>query len=145
MNLTKHDYEIIQSSKQEIEWVESEINRLNQTLLAMPGEPESLLNYCIKENDEVIAGINACFYFGEFLWISVLFVKEAYRGKGLGSMLMSKVEEVAKEKGAKISHLHAFEFNHVTDFYLQQGYEVYGVLDDCPAKYKHYFFKKRLI
>ncbi|MBS0287557.1 MAG: GNAT family N-acetyltransferase [Proteobacteria bacterium] len=144
MALATQRYQIIESTKDEIDWVESQINNYNRELLDFPGEPETLMNYYIKDNDEVIAGINSCFYFGEFLWINVLFVKEQYRGKGIGKLLLSKVEDIAKAKGAKLSHLHAFEFDNVKEFYLRLGYEIYGVMDDCPAKFKHYFFKKHL-
>jgi hypothetical protein len=37
------------------------------------------LNFYVKDNDEIIAGINCCFYFGEFLYVNVLFVKGEYR------------------------------------------------------------------
>lgn len=28
------------------------------------------------------------------------------------------------------------------DFYIKHGYEVFGVLDDCPKGHKRYFFNK---
>jgi GNAT superfamily N-acetyltransferase len=102
------------------------------------------LNYYIKDNNEIIAGINSCFYFEEVLCVNVLFVKDEYRGRGIGSLLLSKVEETAKKIGAKLSHLHTFDFNNAKEFYLQHGYEIFGVLEDCPTGYKHYYFKKTL-
>ena len=145
MAASLQEYKIIESTKNESDWVESQINNYNRVLLAFPGKPETSLNFYLKDNDEIIAGINSCFYFGEFLYVNVLFVKGEYRGKGIGSVLLSKVEEEARKKGAKLSQLHAFEFDNVKEFYLHHGYEIYGVMDDCSAKFKHYFFKKRLI
>ncbi len=144
-NLASQDYKIIESTKDEIDWVESQINNYNRKLLAFSGEPETSLNFYVKDNDGIIAGINCCFYFGEFLYVNVLYVKDEYRGKGFGSILLSKVEEEARKKGAKLSQLHAFEFDNVKDFYLRHGYEIYAVMDDCPAKFKQYYFKKHLI
>ena len=30
------------------------------------------------------------------------------------------------------------------DFYIKQGYEILGVLDDCPLDHKGYYMKKNI-
>ncbi|WP_202127900.1 hypothetical protein [Clostridium sp. C2-6-12] len=38
-------------------------------------------------------------------------------------------------------HLDTFDFQ-AKDFYLKHGYEVFGVLDDCPMEHKRYYMKR---
>ena len=44
----------------------------------------------------------------------------------------------------RLIHLDTFDFQ-AKDFYLKHGYEVFGVLDDCPKGHKRYYMKKVLV
>jgi GNAT superfamily N-acetyltransferase len=101
------------------------------------------LNYIIKDNEEIIAGICADVYIWKILFISLIFVHDDYRHKKLGSLLIQKVEEKAKSLGATLAHLDTFSFQ-AKDFYIKHGYEIFGVLDDCPPGYKRYYLRKDL-
>lgn len=68
------------------------------------------------------------------LYIDVLWAKEEFRKEGYGSVFLNEVEKIAKEKGCKLIHLDTFDFQG-KDFYIKNGYEVFGVLDDCPNFY----------
>ena len=57
--------------------------------------------------------------------------------------LIKKVEEIAKQKGCGLIHLDSFDWQ-AKDFYLKHGYEVFGILDDCPPGHKRYYMKKIL-
>jgi GNAT superfamily N-acetyltransferase len=100
-------------------------------------------NFIIKKSDEIIAGINSVITYWNILFISILFVDEKYRGKNIGSLLLRKVEDEAKLKGVTLAHLDTFDFQ-AKDFYLKNGYEVFGILDDCPKDHKRYYLKKNL-
>ena len=76
-------------------------------------------------------------------YIDTLCVDEAYRGKGLGAKLLAEVESAAKEKGCYLIHLDTFDFQ-AKEFYEKQGYEVFGVLEDCPKEHSRYYLKKVL-
>ena len=103
-----------------------------------------LINYNLQDNGVIIGGINSHLYFKKsVLHVEDLFIEEKYRGQDLGSILLAKVEKIAKERGANLVHLETFDFN-AKDFYLKQGYEVFGVLDDCPKGHKKYYMKKVL-
>ena len=91
----------------------------------------------------MIAGINSLMYCWGMLYVDVLVVEENHRGGQLGSLLLSKVEAEAKAIGASLSHLDTFDFQ-AKDFYLKQGYEIFGVLEDCPPGHKRYYMKKVL-
>lgn len=53
------------------------------------------------------------------------------------------IEKIAKEKGCNLIHLDTFDFQ-AKDFYIRNGYEVFGVLDDCPREHKRYYMKKNI-
>ena len=57
--------------------------------------------------------------------------------------MLAKVEKIAKKYSANLVHLDTFDFQ-AKDFYLKHGYEVFGVLEDCPKCHKRYYMKKVL-
>ena len=106
-------------------------------------ETPIFINYVIKEQENIIAGINALIYHWGMLCIDELFVAETHRNKKLGSYLLHKVEEEAKLLGATLAHLDTFDFQ-AKDFYLKAGYEIFGVLKDCPPEHQRFYLKKIL-
>lgn len=108
-------------------------------------ESSQPINYNLQDNGVIIGGIHANLYFlKSIMHVDHLFVDEKYRGQDFGSLLLEKVEEIAKERGATLSHLDTFDFQ-AKDFYIKHGYEVFGVLDDCPKGHKRYYMKKALV
>ena len=56
---------------------------------------------------------------------------------------MKKVEDEAKDIGATLSHTDTFDFQ-AKDFYLKQGYTIFGELADCPPGHTRFYLKKAL-
>lgn len=108
-----------------------------------PKETPIFKRYVIKKDKSVIAGINAIIYHWGILYIDVLFVDESERGKKLGSYLLKKVEEEAKTLNVTLAHLDTFDFQ-AKDFYLNQGYYVFGTLVNCPPEHQRFYMKKVL-
>ena len=48
-----------------------------------------------------------------------------------------------KDLGAALAHLDTFDFQ-ARDFYLKNGYDVFGLLDDCPEGHTRYYLSKHL-
>jgi GNAT superfamily N-acetyltransferase len=144
---TKHqssELEIVTSTPEEAEHVDNLIVEFNQQQIPFTQDPTPIsANYVIKDNGRIVAGINAIIYHWKMLYIDVLYVDEAYRGKRLGSQLLQQVEAQAKQLGSKLSHLDTFDFQ-AKDFYLKQGYEVFGTLANCPQGHNRFYFKKEL-
>ncbi len=139
-------YDIAISGEQETQFVDYKIIAFNRSHAPFTqGENDFIsLNFHIKdENGCVIAGINSLMYCWGMLYIDVLFVDERNRGQQLGSLLLSKVEIEAKSMGASLSHLDTFDWQ-AKDFYLKQGYDVFGILEGCPAGHNRYLMKKSL-
>lgn len=141
----KQEFLLCQSEEEENAWIDSKIDEFYKQLFSFPGKQlEIPINYVIKDNNMIVAGIKSCFYLEEVLSIGVLFVDSNYRNKGLGSLLLSKIETDAKAKGAKLAHLYAFD--NTKNFYLRHDYNIFGVLENCPKSgHKCYYLKKELI
>ncbi len=102
------------------------------------------INKIIKnEKGEIIAGILSRMYCWNCLFVDTLFVDEIYRGQGLGEKLLKEVEKVAINQGCELIHLDTFDFQ-AKDFYLKYGYEIFGVLEDCPQGHCRYYLKKKV-
>ncbi|MGN9162828.1 GNAT family N-acetyltransferase [Clostridium sulfidigenes] len=136
---------ISKSTREEAGLVENEIDKYNLSKVPFTQEPSFVsINRVIKgENGDILAGINSVLYCWNCLYIDVLWVKEELRNNGYGSKLLNEVEKIAKEKGCKLIHLVTFDFQ-AKDFYLKYGYEIFGVLDDCPLEHKQYSMKKTI-
>lgn len=136
-------YKIEESRKEEIDLVENKIIEYNESKVPFETSiPSSKINKNIKdEKGNIIAGINSIYYSWKCLYIDALWVKEKYRKEGLGSKLLNEIEETAKEYGCHLIHLDTFDFQ-AKDFYIKQGYEIHGVLEECPLGHKRYYLKK---
>ncbi|MBI2707275.1 MAG: GNAT family N-acetyltransferase [Proteobacteria bacterium] len=137
-------WDIISATQEEAEFVDNKIVEFNKSQVPFTQSQTLVLkNYVIKDKGIVIAGINACINYWGILYVAVLFVDKSHRQKGLGSALLQKVELEAKTMGATLARLDTFDFQAL-DFYLNCGYEIFGVLDDCPKGHKRYYLKKSL-
>lgn len=124
------------------------IDRLVEyNLSKVPAEQNVLFDILDKkitdDNGKIIAGCVAKMYCWNVAYIDTLWVNETYRGKGFGARLLVEVENTAKEKGCYLIHLDTFDFQ-AKEFYEKHGYEVFGVLENCPAKHFRYYLKKNL-
>lgn len=97
----------------------------------------------VDENSTIIAGCIAKMYCWNIVYVDILWVDEQYRKHGLGTKLLNEIEKIAIEEKCKLIHLDTFDFQ-AKDFYIKQGYEVFGVLEDCPENHCRYYLKKKL-
>ena len=137
-------FQLIPATQEEADFINARIDVFNTAQLSFAGtQLERPLRYVMKEGDTIIAGIDACFYLESILYVHVLFIEESYRKKTLGSLLLKKVETEAKALGGTLVHLDTFDFQ-AKDFYLKHGYEVFGILEDCPKGHKRFYMRKTL-
>ena len=135
---------ITKATPDEAEFVDNKIVEFNNVQVTFTQKETPLIkNYVIKDDDKIIAGINSRIYHWGILYVDVLYVDENYRGEKLGSQLLKFVENEAIFLGAYLSHLDTFDFQ-AKDFYLKQGYEIYGTLENCPPNHERYYLKKNL-
>jgi GNAT superfamily N-acetyltransferase len=78
-----------------------------------------------------------------WLFVELLFVPDHLRGADFGTHLLARAEELARQKNCVGIWLDTHRFQ-APAFYLKQGYETFGTLDDYPKGGKRFFFRKLL-
>ena len=89
-------------------------------------------------NEIVAAAVGESKY--NWLIIQYFYVNERFRNIKVGSMLIKAVVDLAKNRKCTGIHLDTFEFQ-ARDFYIKQGFVVFGEINDHPSGYKRYFMK----
>jgi len=79
----------------------------------------------------------------DWLYIQTLWVHADYRGKDIGTRLLTLMEKTATSKNIYHSHLETSDFMALK-FYVNHGYEVFGKLEGKPAGSTWYYMKKEL-
>jgi GNAT superfamily N-acetyltransferase len=91
-----------------------------------------------------IGGVYGKLLLGNCLSVDILWVNEKFRKQGHASNLMQTIEMAAIQLGSRLSMVDTFDFQAL-GFYQNVGYEIFGVLDDCPCLgNKRYYLKKVL-
>lgn len=102
------------------------------------------LCFVVQGPDEAIVGGVIGEIYWDWFYIDLMWVKDNLRGRGYGRRLLSRVENEARERGAKHVYLDTFSFQ-APDFYKKCGYHVFGELKDFPAGHQRYFLTKQLL
>jgi ribosomal protein S18 acetylase RimI-like enzyme len=104
--------------------------------------PKDLGVFVENDNNEKIAGI-ICDTHGKWLIIHYLWVDELQRGNNIGSKLLMKAEEEAKERGCQYSFVDTFDFQ-APGFYTKHGYKEVFQLKKYPVKGVRFYYTKEL-
>ena len=81
--------------------------------------------------------------FWEWLYIDLLFVKDAGRHLGLGRALVAQAEAEARRRGCHSVYLSTFSFQ-APAFYKKLGYKPMGRLENFPKGHSRQWFYKKL-
>ena len=107
--------------------------------------PRNTLHFVLAVRDgegELVGGL-----IGETLWnallVSVLWVHARHRNIGYGTALMSRAEQIARERDCEVAFLNTMTFQ-APGFYSKLGYEMFGELRDAPRGHSRVWFCKRL-
>ncbi len=101
------------------------------------------LNLFVRAEDgAMLGGLLGGTYWG-WLYISIFWLDESLRRQGLGSQILRRAEEEAKQRGCKHVYLDTIDFQALP-FYQKHGYTIFGILDDKPPGHQSYFLRKDL-
>jgi GNAT superfamily N-acetyltransferase len=140
--MSEHTFDVVVDPSDElVDEIKAGIVAYNDPIVGPSGYQKFAVT--VKQDDKLIAGAWAEIYFG-WLFISHLFVDEAFRGNGLGSRLLEQTEDYARSQGCKSVWLETFSFQ-AKPFYEKHGYKQFGEQDDYPPGYKHHFLNKSLL
>ena len=134
---------IYESTTKERELLDNKLVEFNRQKVPFEqSEDWIVLSYVLKdETGQAIAGINSMLYCWNILYIDILYVEGAHRGKGYGRLLLDKAESEARKLGGYMSHLDTFDWQ-AKEFYEHLGYDVFGMLENCPRGHNRYYLKK---
>lgn len=128
-------------SETEIGFVRESLAQFNRAIVGDDGH--QLLNLVEYDADgNVIGGLLGGTYWG-WMYIDILWVKEEYRRKGIGSKLLAQAEEEAVRRGCHHVHLETMSWQ-APKFYAKFGYETVGILPDIPKGNQKYLLIKSL-
>ena len=133
--------EIIDLNETQVEIIENKLSAFDETYITYKMNGQIQLG--IEEDGKLIAGLDACVTCFKILYVSTLFVDEAYRRKGFGKLLVSEMEKRAKEMGINTIRLDTFGWQG-KEFYESLNYEVVGSYENTIDGYMEYFFMKRI-
>ncbi|WP_193337779.1 GNAT family N-acetyltransferase [Devosia beringensis] len=78
-----------------------------------------------------------------WMFVELLIVPERPRGQGVGSQIMAKAEDVARQHGCDGIWLDTFSFQ-APGFYAKLGYVVFGEIAHYPPGASRFFLHKHL-
>jgi GNAT superfamily N-acetyltransferase len=114
-----------------------------QAAIGLPEQTWSVVDIFLRnENGEIVGGAMGNEW-GDWLFISLLWIDPPLRGKGQATRLIAAIEHHALERGCLHSYLDTFNFQ-ARPLYEKRGYEIFGTLENHPIGHTHYFMKKRL-
>jgi ribosomal protein S18 acetylase RimI-like enzyme len=120
------------------------VDHLDTYNMAISGMTEySPINLFLRDQgDEVRGGLLGSVW-GGVLFVRILWVAQALRGRGHGRRLLEAAEHRAVERGCRHVFLDTFSFQ-APGFYEKPGYEIYARAEDWPVGHTHYFLRKGL-
>ena len=92
--------------------------------------------------DKLVGGLWARSLWGS-LYIDMMFVPEALRGKGVGTSLLRQAEQEAIRRGCRDMWTDTYAFQ-ARPFYEKAGFMVFGRLDGPAPIFPRFFRKKTL-
>lgn len=95
-----------------------------------------------RDGDDYLGGLHArCGV--DWVYVELLAVAEAARGRGVGRRLLEAVEAEGRARDMTGVWLDTFTFQ-APGFYRKMGYEEFGRIEDYPKGQARVFFTKRL-
>ena len=128
---------IIDLNEKQLEIIENKLSTFDETYITY--KMDGNIQIGIEEDGKVVAGLDACITAFKILYVSTVFVDEAYRRKGYGKMLIEEMEKRASGMGVNTIRLDTFSWQG-KEFYEALNYEVVGSYENSIDGYAEYFF-----
>lgn len=135
------NYEIIELNDLQLEDIERRLYEYDKKHIKY--EVSGNIRIGVLDNNNLIAGADACMTAFKILYVSTVFVDENYRGNKIGALLMNEIEKRANLLGANMIRLDTFNWQG-RDFYRSLGYEEVGSYENKIDGFSEHFFLKRL-
>ena len=132
---------VIELSEEQAEELEARLSAYDEE--HMPCRTDGCIRIGYEEDGKLVAGLDACVTAFKILYVSTVFVDEAYRRKGIGAKLIREMEKRAAALGVNTIRLDTFDWQGKA-FYEAMGYRTVGHYTNAEDGYSEYFFLKRI-
>ena len=132
---------IVDLTEEQAEEIEERLSAFDEKYITY--KMDGSIRIGIEEDGKLIAGLDACITAFKILYVSTVFVDEAYRRKGFGAELIREMEKRAAAMGVNTIRLDTFNWQG-KDFYEAMGYRAAGHYENAEDGYSEYFFVKRI-
>jgi GNAT superfamily N-acetyltransferase len=95
-----------------------------------------------NDDGEVIAGVAGWTWAGA-CEITLLWVQENLRKKGLGKLLLDAAEDEARNNNCSVVLVRSYSFQ-APKFYQRHGFTIEHITDNFPEGFQYYFLLKRI-
>ncbi|KQP40025.1 GCN5 family acetyltransferase [Pseudorhodoferax sp. Leaf274] len=138
------DFEIYTPTAEEVHSGElgRRMRQFNYRVIGEYGQTQPIWVSAKNAGGELVGGLRG-FVFLHWLTVELLFVDEAARHQGLGRRLLATAERQAIDMGARHATLTTFAWQ-ARAFYVRQGYEEFGRIDDYVQGHYLAHMKKTL-
>ena len=132
---------VIDLTEEQVEDIETRLSAFDENYISYKMDGDIRIG--IEKDGKLIGGLDACITAFKILYVSTVFVDEAYRRKGIGTELIREMEKRAAVMGVNTIRLDTFNWQG-KEFYKALGYETVGHYDNDEDGYSEYFFLKRI-
>ena len=121
-----------------IELVNDGLAAFNESVCPDPAAAPVTLS--IRNEDRVIAGLLGSNAHG-WMRVDMVWVDERHRGRGVGTALLEKAEQVARARGCHGIHLDTQSYQ-APGFYEKLGYVPFARLESYPGDHQRIYLRK---
>ncbi len=132
---------IIELNEDQVEDIEARLSAFDENYITY--KMDGCIRIGVEDNGRLIAGLDACITAFRILYVSTVFVDEAYRRKGIGARMIREMEKRALAMGVNTVRLDTFNWQGKA-FYEALGYQCAGHYENAEDGYSEYFFVKRI-
>jgi ribosomal protein S18 acetylase RimI-like enzyme len=129
-------------TEEEIQVLRDGLDRFNQTTPFGSDRTKSPLAVWLREDGRVLGGVSGDTHY-RWLYLSSLWVDEAFRGRGWGRRLVERLEVEGVTRGCRAAWVDTYDFQ-APRFYERLGYVEFGRLVDFPPGSARVFYWKEL-
>ena len=132
---------VIDLTEEQVEDIEERLSAFDENHITY--KMDGCIRIGIEKDGKLIAGLDACITAFKILYVSTVFVEEAWRRKGIGAQLIREMEKRASDMGVNTIRLDTFNWQG-KEFYEAMGYRCVGQYENAEDGYSEYFFLKRI-
>lgn len=130
-----------QACSTDIQWLQSRLSEFNAQHSG--GLDYLPVNIFLRDSSGKLCGGLLGWTLWGWLHVDSLWVDEACRGQGQGTLLMKAAERTARIRGCTLAEVDTFSFQ-ARAFYEKAGYAVFGTLPGIGGRFERHYLSKKL-